>query len=93
MGLILYKSPAPDEMYPRPLGEARVEVAATVTIFKSFLPTGEVLEDWRTADVVSLVKKGRREKPTNYRSVSPTSAVRKLFEKNLRVRINLCLGR
>jgi len=36
--------------------------------------TGEVPEDWRTANEVPLFKKGYRNKPGNYRPVSLTSA-------------------
>eukprot|EP00061_Rhincodon_typus_P013368 g39699.t1 len=32
-----------------------------------FLATGEVLEDWRVANVVPLFKKGNRDNPGNYR--------------------------
>eukprot|EP00061_Rhincodon_typus_P016056 g44072.t1 len=42
---------------------------------------GEVPEDWRVADVVPLFKKGCKEKPGNYRPVSLTSVVDKLFKE------------
>ena len=82
------KSPGPDGIYPRLLREARDEIAGPLTeIFVSSLDTGEVLEDWRIANVVPLVKKGSKDNPGNYRSVSLMSVVGKLLEKILRDRI------
>ena len=48
-------------------------------IGESSIVTGEVLEDWRVANVVPLFKKGCREKPGNYRLVSFTSVGQKIF--------------
>ena len=50
-------------------------------------PTGEVLDDWRIANVVPLFKKGSKINPGNYRPVSLISVVRKLLERILRGRI------
>ena len=38
-------------------------------------------EDWKQANVVLIFKKGRKEDPGNYRPVSLTSNLGKLFEK------------
>eukprot|EP00061_Rhincodon_typus_P016653 g44980.t1 len=52
-------SPGPDSIYSRLLREAKEEIAGALTnVFVSSLATGEVLEDWRVANVVPLSKKG-----------------------------------
>eukprot|EP00061_Rhincodon_typus_P006289 g26780.t1 len=47
------------------LREARKEIAGALT--KISLATGEVLENWRVDNVVSLFKKENRDNPGNYR--------------------------
>ena len=49
-------------------------------IFKSSLESGQVMEDWRGANVTPLFKKGSREELGNYRPVSLTSVVGKVME-------------
>ena len=49
-------------------------------IFKKSLDEGVVLLDWRAANVVPLYKKGANNLPSNYRPVSLTSVVCKIFE-------------
>eukprot|EP00061_Rhincodon_typus_P017475 g46182.t1 len=62
------KSPGPDGIYPRLLRGTKEEIAGALTkIFVSSLATGEVLEDWRVANVVPLFKKGNKDNPGNYR--------------------------
>eukprot|EP00061_Rhincodon_typus_P006394 g26992.t1 len=64
------KSLRPAGIYPRLLREARQEIAGGLTkIFVSSLTTGEVLEDWRVANVVPLFKQINRDNPGNYRLV------------------------
>ena len=46
-------------------------------IFNSSLESGQVLGDWRGANVTTLLKKGSREELGNYRPVSLTSVVGK----------------
>ncbi|CAJ0965692.1 unnamed protein product [Ranitomeya imitator] len=63
------KSPGPDGIHPRVLRE---------------LTTGSVPQDWRIANVVPIFKKGSKSEPGNYRPVSLTSIVGKIFEGFLR---------
>ncbi|CAJ0963706.1 unnamed protein product [Ranitomeya imitator] len=46
--------------------------------------TGSVPQDWRIANVVPIFKKGSKSEPGNYRPVSLTSIVGKIFEGFLR---------
>lgn len=80
------KSLEPEGFYPRSLREARGEIAgAFAKIFASSLATGQFQEDWRVDNFVPLFKS--RENPVNYRLVSLTSVVEKLWERILWDRI------
>lgn len=64
----------PDQIYLWMLWEAGNKIAGPLAdIYESLLDTGEVLDDWRMANVVFLFKKDCKEKPRNYRLVSLTS--------------------
>ena len=49
-------------------------------IFQQSIDTGEVPQDWRTANIVPIFKKGNRSKPANYRPVSLTAIPCKIME-------------
>jgi ribonuclease P/MRP protein subunit RPP40 len=56
-----------------------------VMLFKRSLETGQVPEQWKEANVTAIYKrKGQRCDPGNYRPVSLTSQVGKLFERIVR---------
>jgi len=54
------------------------------TIFRKSLDTGEVPESWKCANVSAIFKKGSKDDPGDYRPVSLTSHVCKLFESIIR---------
>ena len=55
------KSPGVDELHPMLLRELRDEIAEPLAeIFQASLDTGKVQDDWRSANITSLFKKGRR---------------------------------
>ena len=56
-------------------------------IFKLSLSSGECPEDWRSANVTPIHKKGDRTDPSNYRPVSLTSQVCKVLESIVRKHI------
>ena len=57
-------------------------------LFRKSMETGEVPEQWREANVTAIFKKkGSRCEPGNYRPVSLTSQIGKIFERLLRDRI------
>eukprot|EP00061_Rhincodon_typus_P010363 g34598.t1 len=82
------KSPSPDGIYSTLLREAREEIHGALTkVFVSSLTTGQVLKDWRVANVVPLFKKANRDNQGNCRLVSLTLMVGKLLERILTDRI------
>ena len=52
---------------------------ALVVIYQNSLDSGVVPADWKTANVTPLFKNGGRQKAGNYRLVSLTSVVGKMF--------------
>ena len=75
------KVPGPGNMHLRVWMEVAEQVSKMLTdIFNSLLESGQVLEDWRVANVTPLFKKGSREELGNHRPVSLTSVVGKVLE-------------
>ena len=75
------KAEGPDEIYARVLKECEKEVAVPLAIiFSRSLSETEIPIDWKRANVVPVFKKGDKGKVENYRPVSLTSLVCKLFE-------------
>ena len=75
------KAPGPDGISPRILKTLAPEAAPILSvIYEHSHKTGDVPEDWRTAHVTPIYKKGEHYKPSNYRPVSLTSVPCKLME-------------
>ena len=75
------KAPEPDNIKPLAMKETANIIAPGLTaIFKKLLDTGEVPEDWRTANVTPIFKKGTRYTASNYRPVSLTCISSKFME-------------
>ena len=49
-------------------------------VMKKTLEDGSMPEDWRTANVTPIIKKGAKNNPGNYRPVSLTSVCCKMLE-------------
>ena len=82
------KSCGPDLLHPRVLKELRHVLTVPLSlIFKCSFESGLLVEDWKTANVKALFKKGDRCNPSNYRPVSLTCVPCKLFEKLVRDRV------
>ncbi|CAJ0965431.1 unnamed protein product [Ranitomeya imitator] len=64
-------------------GGAREKTDGT-RLDRDSIATGSVPQDWRIANVVPIFKKGSKSEPGNYRPVSLTSIVGKIFEGFLR---------
>ena len=68
------KAVGADEMSPRLLKEYQEEICHPLTkIVQKSLEEGVVSDDWKTANVIPIYKKGSRMKAENYRPVSLTS--------------------
>ncbi|CAM5102818.1 unnamed protein product [Natator depressus] len=75
----------PDALHPRVLKELADVIAAPLAItFENSWRSGEVPDDWEKATVVPIFKKGKKEDPGNYRSVSLTSVPGKIMEQVLK---------
>ena len=79
------KSPGVDELSPRLLMSVKEEICYPLwRLFQLTLREGRVPEDWKTANVAPIFKAGSRSKAENYRPVSLTSQVCKMFEALVR---------
>ncbi len=75
------KAAGPDQIPAWILKICTEELApALQQLFQQSLTEGVVSEDWRTANVTSIFKKGDRSKAANYRQVSLTAIVCKLMQ-------------
>ncbi len=75
----------PDGIGLRLLQELESElVEGLVLIFQRSIDTGVVPEEWKSANVTPIFKKGTKSDPGNYRPVSLTSICCKLLESILR---------
>ena len=79
------KSPGVDELSPRLLLHVQEEICYPLwRLFLLTLREGGVPDDWKRANVVSIFKAGSRSKAENYRPVSLTSQICKMFEALVR---------
>ena len=82
------KCPGPDQIHPEVLKECSQELALPFYIvFRKSLDTGQLPDDWKTAQVTPIFKKGSRTKAGNYRPVSLTCVPCKILESIIRERM------
>ena len=75
------KACGPDGISPRIMKELAAELAPTLTlIFKKSYETSTVPQDWLTANVSPIFKKGEKTLASNYRPVSLTCISSKIME-------------
>ena len=84
-GLNPNKAQGPDGIPPRVLKEISKEISNPLChLFNKSLEQGVLPEDWKTAEVTAIFKKGSRNEPGNYRPVSLTCVVCKVLETIIR---------
>ena len=75
------KSPGPDKIHPKVLKEAAASIApALTTLYNNTLKSHEIPDEWRSALIIALFKKGAKSDPGNYRPVSLTCIICKILE-------------
>ena len=80
-GLKPHKATGPDEISSRFLKEMASPITpALPLIFQASLEQGQILDEWKTANVAPIFKKGDKSKPSNYRPVSLASICCKVIE-------------
>ena len=68
------KAAGPGWIPPRLLKEMAFPIAPLLTfIFQSSLNQGQLPQDWKSANITPIYKKGNRTDPVNYRPISLTS--------------------
>jgi hypothetical protein len=78
-------APGPDGIGSMVLKELVAQVKVPLAaIYKKSMESGVVPEDWRTANVTPIYKKGSKADPGNYRPVSLTSVCGKVLESIVR---------
>ena len=85
--LNIYKSLGPDRVHPKLLKALSYDarfVDAVTDLFNVCLKEGKLPSVWKSATVVGLFKKGSKSHPLNYRPVSLTCILCKVFEQLVR---------
>ena len=75
------KAPGPDKIPNRILKYCATEIAQILqVIFNQSLTSGNLPDDWLTANIMPIFKKGNRSSPLNYRPISLTAVCCKILE-------------
>ena len=89
LSLNISKSPGPDEIHPRVLRELANELCYPLKyLFDKTIVAGKIPKEWKIAEVRPIFKKGDKNTPGNYRPVSLTPIICKLFEGFIRDKLS-----
>ena len=79
--LKINKAPKFDSVGTRMLMELQEKICDVVAdIFNKSLRSGDVPLDWKSANISAVFKKGKKSSPSNYRPISLTVNLCKVFE-------------
>ena len=79
-----FKSVGPDSIHPKllkSLADDFAFVESLTNLFRMFAESGHIPEIRRTANITALFKNGSKTDPLNYRPVSLTCIISKIYEK------------
>ena len=85
--LKIHKSGGPDKIHPKLLKTLSTNhnfVEAVTSLFNRCIETGRIPDIWKSAQVTALHKKGAKWDAQNYRPISLTCILCKVFEKTIR---------
>ena len=83
------KSPGPDNFHPKFLKNASKSLSVPLKIlFDKTMSEGTIPDDWKTAEVRPIFKKGDKSQANNYRPVSLTSIICKIMESFIKNVLN-----
>jgi hypothetical protein len=83
-----YKAHGPDGIHGKILKNYAVGLAYPLTcIFKTSYNSGRIPQQWKLANVVPIFKKGNKTSVENYRQISLTCLVMKVFEHIIKEKI------
>ena len=79
-------APGPDGITPKILKECKESLSYPLFLmWKKSLEIGEIPNLCKLSFIVPIHKKGRKDKPENYRPISLTSQIIKLFERVIKI--------
>ena len=86
-GLYCFKSIGSDNIHPkllRSLADDNCFISALAKLFCVIIDAGKLPNIWKLANLTALFRKGSKTDPLNYRPVSLTSIICKIFERIVR---------
>ena len=76
-----FKAPGPDEIHPYTLKECSYSLCEPLCmLYNQSLQSGQLLQDWKCANIMPVFKKGEKSEATNYWPISLTSQIIKILE-------------